>query len=101
MVEEEHKENDETLMLKQKVGKGMANIVNALFEDRQVKEAIRRNILKETFRSGIVMSLIILGGVSVINGVKQLLLPGPQTDLFLGIALIIIGAIYKRKIERD
>ena len=96
MVEEEHKE-DCAENLRGKVSAGVKSILESILEDEDVQEAIKRSVRNETFKSGLVMSSIIIGGILILNGLKALAGLGAGVDLIFGAILLLAGGLLALK----
>lgn len=74
--------------------KGKINIVRGIINDNEVQQVIKTALLRETIKNSIFMSAFLVGIIFIFNAIKQITAQGPYFDLFCGMALVFIGAIY-------
>ena len=91
MAKEEHRENIEE-RLRQKSIHGVLNIIDSFLSNPEVKCFIRRVMLLEGLRMGVVLAFLFSGIVSLLNVVRSAL--GNQiVDLASGVTLILIALL--------
>ena len=91
MAQKEHQEDIEE-RLRQKSIQGILNIANSFLSNPEVKRFIRRVMLLEGLRMGVVLAFLFSGIVSLLNVVRSAL-GNPIVDLVSGVTLILIALL--------
>lgn len=92
MAQKEHNENIEE-RLRRKSIQGFLNIANTFLSDPEVKRFIRRIMLLEGLRMGVVLAFLFSGILSLINVVKEAFTGNPMVDLVSGATLISVALL--------
>jgi len=80
--------------LRGKAQSGVSNILKAVLEEEEVKKLISKAVVRQSIETGLFLSCLIVGIITLFNSVKIALGFGWEGDLAAGITLIIIGASY-------
>jgi hypothetical protein len=87
----------EVQRIMKKADDGTLNVINKILNQPDVQKAIKTNISKQTFISGLFMSFFLVGFFMLFNVAKAVLNYNWVGDLSLGIVLIGIGTVYMAK----
>jgi len=68
-----------------------------VLEEDEVRKLISRTVVKQSLETGIFLSCLIVGGLSLVNAAKTFLGLTWQADVAVGVALIIPGIAYLAK----
>jgi len=91
MAQKEHRENIEE-RLRQKSIQGILNIANSFLSNPEVKRLIRRTMVVEGLRMGVVLAFLFTGLICIFNCIRSAV-QSPVVDLALGVALISVALI--------
>ena len=83
--------------LREKTQSGLLNILKAILAEEEVRKLLSRTVVKQSLETGIFLSCLIVGGLSLVNAFKNLIGLTWQADVAVGVALIIPGIIYLAK----
>jgi len=96
MAEENENQEDPVEYLSGKAQKGVFNIIEEILRQPVVQKAL----IKQSVESGLFISCLIVGILTIVNALKQALNISWQVDVAIGISLIIIFILYvKRKLN--
>ena len=100
MDNEERRELEEDLdlkYLKMKTQDSLSNVINEILENETIKKAISQAVIKQSLITGLFLSCLIVGILTLVNAVKTLCNFTWQADLIVGMILIILGSVYITK----
>jgi len=96
LEEENENQEDPVEYLSGKAQKGVFNIIEEILRQPVVQKAL----IKQSVESGLFISCLIVGILTIVNALKQALNISWQVDVAIGISLIIIFIVYvKRKLN--
>jgi len=83
--------------LKMKTQDSLSNVINEILENEMIKKAISQAVIKQSLITGLFLSCLIVGILTLVNAVKTLCNFTWQADLIVGMILIILGSAYIAK----
>jgi len=95
--ESEGSPDPELAHLQKKTEEGAVNVVTAVLDDPKIQKIIREGVLRETFKSGMVMAFLFVGIMLVFSALKSFIGFNWVGDLIVGSVLMVIGLIYMVK----
>jgi len=88
-------ENDKEMnYLQEKTIKSASRIAETFLSSPEIKAVIRKVFVKEGLILGLFMSFFIVGLMSIVSSIKQLLGFGFEYDLIGGLILFLLGTVY-------
>lgn len=99
MVEEEHKEYDNTALerLQRKSDQGAIKIVQGVLAQPEVQTLIKKSVSKESLTTGCVMGCFFVGFFKLYDVAKTVFGFDWRVDLIASLVLIGSGSIYMKK----
>lgn len=88
------RDDAEVERLTKKADDGALNLVGKILQRPEVQNAIKKNINKQTFISGLFMSFLLVGFFQIFTVMKTVLAYDWRGDLILGVVLLSIGSAY-------
>jgi len=93
----EVEEDPELSYLEMKARGSLSNVINEVLKNETIKKTISRAVIRQSIKTGIFLSCLIVGFMTLFNALKSIFGLGWKGDLVVGVTLIIIGVAYVRK----
>jgi len=90
----ESEEDPSLKYLRAKSQEGIGNILEGILDNPEVKKIITRAIIRQSVETGIFLSCLIVGVMTLFSALKAVFNLGWRGDFAIGIILIIIGVVY-------
>jgi len=80
--------------LREKAKAGIGKTIQSILNDKSVKEIIERTVVKQSIETGVFLSFLLIGMLTLVNVAKILSGVTWQVDLAIGLAMVTIGGLY-------
>jgi len=80
--------------LREKARSGIGQTVQDILNDKAVKEIVAKTVVKQSIETGVFLSFLLIGMLTLVNVAKTLSGVTWQADLAIGLAMVTIGGLY-------
>jgi len=97
LVQKGQDEEDPIEHLKAKAEDGIGNVIEEVISTAFKMPSVQKTLIRQSVESGLFISCLIVGILTIVNAVKQILNVSWQADIAIGVTLIIVFVVYVTK----